>query len=145
MANVPLDDCLTCAPPSYTNTIKLIVNLDTCEVEGEIKGQGSGDGVKSTCEGGNECNVYATVIYEGLISGTVNADGKLNLDPTTISFDYNATFEGCENQPDGTVYDTVKDTITITGFLDWQGDANGEASFPESRCMRSGSWIVSPE
>jgi len=139
---VPGKACLTCAPPLFSGTITLTINLETCVVTGHVYGGGAGYGIKSDCEDDiqNDCDLYASVEIEGDIFGTVNDNGHLLLEPTSILYDYSATFTNCMNHKDGTEEAVVNDELAISGNIFWQGTASGYIDFPESSCIKNGTW-----
>jgi hypothetical protein len=140
----PTWDCKVCAPAWFSGEIKLSIDLVTCEVKGEIKGGGEGEGVKTEgCTHGiaNICSGWGKIDFKGIIDGSTNNAGVLALDPTNVQVNGSVTWrEGCSRE--GQYNESFVHTITLTGTIDWEDYIRGEIIFPTSGCGSDGTFTL---
>ena len=142
----PKVSCFACVPPSLSGTIQLSVNLETCQVTGQIQAEGEGNVTINDCDAEGEpleetCTSHGTMKFSGTITGSASHTGSLSLDPTTVTIDHShAWIAGCDWASRAVSTETWDDQITITGELDWKGSANGRIQYATNACEMAGSW-----
>jgi len=138
--------CFACVPPSLSGTIQLSINLETCQVNGEIQAEGEGNVTINDCDADNQpleetCTAHGTMKFSGSINGVATSSGNLSFDPTTVTIDYSSAWvAGCDWAPRTVQSETWEDQITITGTLDWKGNADGKIQYATTACAIDGSW-----
>jgi hypothetical protein len=138
--------CFACVPPSLSGTIQLIVNLETCQVTGEIKAEGEGNVTINDCDAEGQpleetCTSHGTMKFSGTITGSASHTGSLSLDPTTVTINHShAWIAGCDWASRAVQSETWDDQITISGELDWEGTADGRIQYSTNACDMTGSW-----
>jgi hypothetical protein len=142
----PTASCFACVPPSLSGTIQLSVNLETCQVSGQVQAEGEGDVTINDCDAEGQpleetCTSHGTMKFSGTISGSTSHAGNLILDPTTVTIDHShAWIAGCDWASHAVQTETWDDQITITGEVDWKGPANGGIRYATNACDMAGSW-----
>lgn len=146
MTSTATQSCTICAPPSFSGTIDLVINLETCEVSGTFTGDGAGI-TTTTCvyeEEEREYTATGTASFSGDLSGSADQSGILSLDSSTVMFEYSWNFvdEGNEGGDSG----QANMDMTFSGQIDWSGSADGTIQInAPSECSIIGDWSVNAD
>ena len=143
-----LTTCQACAPPAVSGQIVLQVNPETCQLTGTISGVGDGEVTINDCINGQPisatCTSYGNMTFSGSISGQANAAGTITFEPTTISVDYGSGWvSGCDWASHDITIEHWEDPISLTGRIDWQGNATGSFQYASTVCSLDGDWTAS--
>jgi len=148
LAISPLVSCFACTPPKLTGTLDLTVDLQTCQVTGKLSAEGEGDVTINDCDENNKpidetCTSHGKLNISGDVSGSVSKNGQLSLDPIKSKFVHSSQWvAGCEWDTQEVKENNWEEDVTITGSLEWKGEAAGKAHWTSTTCMMGGVWIA---
>ena len=141
MTNTPTKDCTVCVPPAIPTGIKLVINLETCEVSGTFIGEGAGTAT-AACDG-KDYTATGTAAFSGSISGTIDQTGTLKLNQSSTLFDYSWNFIDEIQQGNA---GKVNVNFVLEGQVDWSGTTSGTIQLMDvSTCAVIGEWSAFAE